>query len=458
LFIQGTYLVDGQEFMINIETVLFRPISDKQITVVLVVSIAFMVADSMINNVSDFLTPQLTSAWGISFFVLMGVVFAVSQQLLIRFVWWKTKDIQSKSLLINRFLKVVIACQYALLTILIILLYQILFTAQYDTALLIWSTIICFSLTISALAILARLFFLWYRSSKRESFIILSYALAFVIMSMTFSFALILDVYHLSSKQPTVTPTSEVNFPNYDNAGLLIVLFHIIYNYSDLFSFVLIWAATSLLLLHYRKRLGLVKFWLIITLPLIYYLGTFVDLAGIYEPKSDSEQYYYFLYMSLNSTAGGLMFGIAFMVIAKRIDNQKIRGYMTLTSYGFILLYISSQITLVASSYPPFGIATLFFTGLASFFLLTGLYSTAISLSKHAELRKTIRRSLEDEHSKLIDGIGMSEVQRDVNKRVEPIIQQYAEQMNTQTALDLTISEEEVRRYINEILYDVYKK
>jgi hypothetical protein len=90
--------------------------------------------------------------------------------------------------------------------------------------------------------------------------------------------------------------------------------------------------------------------------------------------------------------------------------------------------------------------------------LLTGLYSTAISLSKHAELRKTIRRSLEDEHSKLIDGIGMSEVQRDVNKRVEPIIQQYAEQMNTQTALDLTISEEEVRRYINEILYDVYKK
>jgi hypothetical protein len=52
----------------------------------------------------------------------------------------------------------------------------------------------------------------------------------------------------------------------------------------------------------------------------------------------------------------------------------------------------------------------------------------------------------------------MSEVQRDVNKRVEPIIQQYAEQMNTQTAIDLTISEEEVRRYINEILHDVYKK
>ena len=38
-------------------------------------------------------------------------------------------------------------------------------------------------------------------------------------MSMTFSIALILDVYHLSSKQETVTPSSEVAWPSYDNAG-----------------------------------------------------------------------------------------------------------------------------------------------------------------------------------------------------------------------------------------------
>jgi hypothetical protein len=416
-----------------------------------------MIVDSMINTVSDFLTTQITSAWGIACFVVMGVILAVSQQLLIRFVWWKTKDIRSKSLLINTFLQVVIACQYALLAILIILLYQILFTTQYSTALLIWSTVISFSLTISILAVLARQFFLWYRSSKKNSFIILSYTLAFVIMSVTFSLALILDVYNFSSKQAIVTPTTEVSFPSYENAGWLLVFVHIIYNYSDLFSFILIWAATSLLLLHYRKRLGLVKFWIIIILPLIYYLGTFVEVAGIYEPKSDLEQYYYYLYISLNSTAGGLMFGIAFMAIGKRIDNLNIRGYMTLASYGFILLYISSQIELVPSSYPPFGIATLFFTGLASFFLLTGLYSTAIALSKHAELRRTIRRSLEDEHSRFIDSIGMSEVQRDINKRIEPIIQQYSEQIDKQSAIDLTISEEEVRQYIKEILHEVKK-
>jgi hypothetical protein len=52
----------------------------------------------------------------------------------------------------------------------------------------------------------------------------------------------------------------------------------------------------------------------------------------------------------------------------------------------------------------------------------------------------------------------MSEVERDVNKRVTPIVQRYAEQMNAQTSVDLSISEEEIKLYIKEILTDFYKK
>ena len=92
---------------------------------------------------------------------------------------------------------------------------------------------------------------------------------------------------------------------------------HYIYNYSDLISFVLIWGATALLLLNYRRRLGLAKFWILILLPLIYYLSAFADVTGLYEPKSDLENFYYDLYTALNSTAGGLMFGIAFIVIVQ---------------------------------------------------------------------------------------------------------------------------------------------
>ena len=90
--------------------------------------------------------------------------------------------------------------------------------------------------------------------------------------------------------------------------------------------------------------------------------------------------------------------------------------------------------------------------------LLAGLYSTAVILSRHAELRKLIRNSIEGQQSKLLDHIGMSEVQRDIDRKVTPLIERYAKEMNTQSSVDIAISEEEVKQYINEILQDLHKK
>jgi hypothetical protein len=52
----------------------------------------------------------------------------------------------------------------------------------------------------------------------------------------------------------------------------------------------------------------------------------------------------------------------------------------------------------------------------------------------------------------------MSELQREMDKKIAPLIQRYAEQMNMQTMLDLTVTEEEVKQYMNEILRDLHKK
>jgi hypothetical protein len=439
--------------MVRLKTILFPSISNRQATLVFIVTVAFLIPDAMIGTVSDFVIPQTTSVWGISFFIVISIIFAVSQYLILKYVWLKTKDIRSKSFLFNGLLKIVIASQYTLLAILIVIVYQILFMSQYYTAFLVWTTAISFLLAIVLLCILARQLFVWYRYYKKGSFVILSYAMAFVIMSLTFSFALILDLHAFSSKQDIVTPNSKVVFPNFDNANWLFLVFHYVYHYLDLISFVLIWGANALLLLQYRKRLGHVKFWIIVGLPLVYYLSSFVGILGL-----SSESFFFYLYYSLNTTAGGLMFGVTFIAIARKIDNQGIKGYMTLTAYGFVFLYISGQITLAAASYPPFGIATLSFLGLSSYLLLIGLYATAISLSQHAQLRKSIRNSIDEQHSRLIDGIGMSELQRDIDKRITPLIRRHAEQMNMQTALDVTISDKEIKQYINEILHDLHGK
>jgi hypothetical protein len=444
--------------MVSLKTILFPSISNRQATLVVIITVAFLIPDTMIGTVSDFLVPQTTSVWGISLFIVISVVFAFSQYLLLRFVWLKTKDIRSKSFLFNGMQKIVITSQCALLAILIVIIYQILFMSEYYTALLVWTTLISYLLTIVLLGILARKFFLWYRYYKRDSLVILSYALAFIIISINVSLSLVLDMHIFSSKQGIVNPNSEVVFLDFDYADWLILVFDYIYNYADLISFVLIWGATALLLLHYRKKLGLVKFWIMISLPLVYYLGTFIDITGLYDPQSDPDSFFFYLYLSLNSTAGGLMFGIAFITIAKRIDNLRIKGYMTLAAFGFILFFMSNQISLAASSYPPFGITTLMYYGLSSYLLLIGLYSTAVSLSEHAQLRKSIRNSIDQQHSRLLDHIGMSELQKELDKRITPLIQRHAEQMNLQSAIDLPVSEEEIKQYIKEVLSDLHEK
>ena len=160
--------------MVNLRAILFPSISNRQATLVIIITIAFLIPDTMIGTVSDFLVPQTTSVWGISFFILLSIVCVISQHLLLRFVWLKTNDIRSKSFLFNGLLKIVIASQYTLLTILIVIIYQILFMSQYYTALLVWATVNSFLLTISILSILARQLFLWYRYHRKESFVIIS--------------------------------------------------------------------------------------------------------------------------------------------------------------------------------------------------------------------------------------------------------------------------------------------
>ena len=134
--------------MVNLKTILFPSISNRQATIVMIITIAFLIPDTMIDSVSDFVIPQTTSVWGISFFVVISVVFTITQYLLLRFVWLKTKDIRSKSFLFNGLLKIIIASQYTLLAILIVIIYQILFMSQYYTAFLVWTTIISFLLAI----------------------------------------------------------------------------------------------------------------------------------------------------------------------------------------------------------------------------------------------------------------------------------------------------------------------
>jgi hypothetical protein len=233
---------------------------------------------------------------------------------------------------------------------------------------------------------------------------------------------------------------------------------------SSIISFALIWGATSMLLRHYSQRLGSVKYWILLSIPLIYFLSQFLSLfLNLFGPLLDLNPIFFgvllTLIFTLSKPVGGFLFGIAFWTVARSIkSNNVVKNYLIISGYGFLLLFLSNQATtLVSTPYPPFGLATISMFGLSSYLILVGIYSSAISVAADSELRRSIRK-FAIKKSSLLDSIGSAQMEQEIENRVLDMTKQQEEDMIKQTGLSSSLSEEEVRRYLDLVIKEIKKK
>jgi hypothetical protein len=219
-------------------------------------------------------------------------------------------------------------------------------------------------------------------------------------------------------------------------------------------SFLMMWGATVLLLRHYSERLGSTRYWIIVTIPLVYFLSQFVTLfLNIFSTLLGSSPYFSFtlitLIFTVSKPVGGMLFGAAFWTIARNIQDNKVRKYMIISAYGFVLLFISEQaILLTYLAYPPFGFAAVSYMGLASYLIFKGIYSAAISVSQDSNLRRSIRNFAIKE-SKLLDSIGTAQMEQEIQKRVITLTKQNKDRMEEQTGIESSLSEQDVKQYLD---------
>ena len=86
---------------------------------------------------------------------------------------------------------------------------------------------------------------------------------------------------------------------------------------SSIVSFALLWSATIALLHHYASKFGRLRFWAIISSPLILFLGQFASYFGVeLHPLLSLDPVSYTMFVTLVFTLskpiGGILFGIAF--------------------------------------------------------------------------------------------------------------------------------------------------
>ncbi len=205
---------------------------------------------------------------------------------------------------------------------------------------------------------------------------------------------------------------------------------------------------------HYSKKIGKRKFWLLVSLPLIYYVGN-IDIirASIFS---------YFIYSSPNlvwiiqmllggvKQVGGFFFALAFIILSKNVDSQKLKYYLAVSATGMMLLFSSSQISLIQIiPYPPFGLTTISLISISSFLILTGLFSLAYSMAHDKKLLENAQRIVKEKASRFLYDIGSSQWQKDIDSTVTAI-------MNSQPtdefgSVPTSLTRDEIKSYIDEV-------
>ncbi len=436
--------------------------SNKIILAVVSIAIFVIIIDTSLIKIYDFITSQSTSTWRTTVFIIISATCAILQYIILRFVKQKNNEIGTKEKLhLNTIHKIVTIVQYTLTTILVFVILQIFLGQYYNVAMLTAAVTISYMLTVIMMGILSQRFFSWFKSNR--SSVVLLYGLSSTTLAINAGFTVVLVCFILLGKPQVAVPHVGANFPALI-PGSVIYILNQLYTISSIVSFILTWVATAVLLHHYSQTLGRVKYWIIVVLPLVYFLSQFLSLfLNLLLPLLQSDPIFFAILFtfifSLSNAAGGIFFGIAFWTMAKSIKRSNIvRDYLTISAYGIVILFISNQaIVLTSIPYPPFGIATITFTGLASYLMLVGIYSSAISVSQDVKLRQSIRKILVKE-SKLLDSIGTAQMQQEIQRRVMRITKEHQGSMEEETGVQSSLNEEDIKEYLDEVMQEIRAK
>jgi hypothetical protein len=189
-----------------------------------------------------------------------------------------------------------------------------------------------------------------------------------------------------------------------------------------------------------------------------YYLVSFpLFVLGYFTPSENIDAMTNILIFSLGTIFTGVVFGAAFLSVARTLQKKStLRNYMILAAYGFLLFYIAGSATAAQAAYPPFGLASVSFTGLSCYLIYSGLYSSAVTVSQDIALRHSIRKSV-TEQSKLLDSIGTAQMEKELQSRVLTITKKLSGKMEEETGVEASMTEEDMKEHIEMVRKEIHR-
>jgi hypothetical protein len=432
--------------------------SKKFFMLFLVILIAQFI-DLTIGTLSDLFVDFAVSPLGIGLFITISAIYGVGQFFILRTVKATIGQSEAKNWThVTLVRNVVTITQYVLIAIMASIVLLIIINSGYYSSLLAIGATISYGLAAILTGLLAYWFLSWFR--RNRALVVLMYGLAAAMISVNaIDTILYFDIVILQTKPVITTPDSEVVFPDLAELGFPLVVDMQAISLNGYY--ILTWAGTILLLRHNIQRIGRIKFWVLVATPMVFFMSFYI---GFYEsiiagPALSEEDLSSILLpimlILLSGLAATILFGLGFRSIAKSISKtSKVRDYMMITAYGFVLFFTAAAATISGAGYPPFGIANVLLVGPFSYLILIGLYGSAISIAEDAKLRQSIKASTRDE-LKLLDSIGISQVQQEIERKVTAVTKTKAAILTQQSGIEPSLSEEEIHETLSKVISEI---
>jgi hypothetical protein len=425
---------------------------------ILVISVITII-DSNVINFYAYTNKELSVSLKIGIFTIFSIIFAMIAIVLLKTI--ESYDLMSsykqrKAQKLVRF--TALASQFMVIAVLAVEILQMAFVKMYNSNLTLLILFSSFVPSLLFILLLVVVLVRWFRSSK--NFMIIAYAISF---SFVFIYLVLATVYvnvQYTSTSEWIKAKSLHSILVNSSVSDLSFSFGVPLDALSLLSFVFVWVATVALLRQYRNRIGRTRFWVIITIPLIYFLFPFETYFANFSETmlSGSPVIFsvvYILLFSATKQVGGILFSIVFLTAATKIKQPHLQNSLRIAAIGIAVVFSSLEInSLLYAAYPPYGVLTIMLLPLGSYCLFMGLFASARLASQDKKLRREFYQSAEKQLA-FLQTLGKVQMENELEKNLKSILKRSSV---LDESRDDYRREENVRELVQEVIDELRSK
>lgn len=237
---------------------------------------------------------------------------------------------------------------------------------------------------------------------------------------------------------------------------------HSFYEASKTISFIAVWIASVLLTKQYAQKMSKIKYWIIVSIPVAYFLLQYSPLlltyTGTLNPLIMAEGpiflYSYNFVLNTVNVGTGILFGISFIIVSKSLVYSHLKYYVIICGTGIMIIFSSSISTiLILAPFPAWAIVSISFVLPASFLILIGIDSATYYIASDKMVRGFLHRYRSQ--FELFHKMGAAEAADTVERKIRQVSEKISKSLENETLFKPESESENIKQYVTEAISEL---